>query len=114
MRTVFDICRSIYKKDYEKIQEICGEKELRSELGLVVGAVTETRELINHALARKGGAMNMCRALEELKQEGKQEGKILARYEDGMDPEAIAARMGLPVEQVEKVLEENLAAAARD
>ena len=38
----------------------------------------------------------------------------MARYEDGMDSEAIAARMGLPVEQVEKVLEENLAAAARD
>ena len=115
-----------------------GEKELKSELGLVVGAVTETRERINHALARKGGAMNMCRALEELKQEGWEEGrkkgieqgieqgiaqglvrgvengKILARYEDGMKPEAIAVRMGLPVEQVEKVLEENLAAIARD
>ena len=114
VRTVFDICRRIYKKDYKKIQELYGEKELKSELGLVVGAVTETRELMNHALARKGGAMNMCRALEELKQEGKQEGKILARYEDGMEPEAIAARMGLPVEQVEKVLEENLAAGARD
>ena len=76
----------------------------------------------------------MCRALEELKQEGWEEGrkkgieqgieqgmikgvengKILARYEDGMEPEAIAVRMGLTVEQVEKVLEENLAAAARD
>ena len=54
MKTIFDICRGINKKDYEKIQEIYGEKELKSELGLVVVAVTETRELINHALAEKG------------------------------------------------------------
>ena len=32
---------------------------------------------------------------------------ILARYEDGMKPEEIAEKMGLSVEQVEKVLEEN-------
>ncbi len=39
--------------------------------------------------------------------EGIVNGKILARYEDGMTPEEIAEKMGLPVEQVEKVLEEN-------
>ena len=61
----------------------------------------------------------MCRALEELEKEGIKKGikegikegivngKILARYEDGMTPEEIAEKMGLPVEQVEKVLEEN-------
>ena len=61
----------------------------------------------------------MCRALgEEERGEGKKgikegikegivNGKILARYEDGMTPEEIAEKMGLPVEQVEKVLEEN-------
>ncbi|OUN26562.1 hypothetical protein B5G33_16070 [Blautia sp. An81] len=55
--------------------------------------------------------MNMCRALEELEKEGIKKGivngKILARYEDGMKPEKIAEKMGLSVEQVEKVLEEN-------
>ena len=34
-------------------------------------------------------------------------GKILARYEDGMKPEEIAGKMGLSVKQVEKILEEN-------
>lgn len=28
----------------------------------------------NHALEKKGGSMNMCKALEELKQEGAREG----------------------------------------
>ena len=49
--------------------------------------------------------------MEELEKEGIKKGivngKILARYEDGMKPEKIAEKMGLSVEQVEKVLEEN-------
>mgnify|MGYP005759729329 CR=1 FL=1 len=49
----------------------------------------------------------MCRALEELEKEGIVNGKILARYEDGMTPEEIAGKMGLSVKQVEKILEEN-------
>lgn len=73
----------------------------------------------------------MCRALEELKQEGIAEGieqgieqgiekgmekglergKILARFEDGMSPEEIAHKMGLTVKQVEQVLEEHKADA---
>ena len=45
------------------------------ELALVVGAITESQELIDHALENeKKGAINMCTALEELKKEGVQEG----------------------------------------
>lgn len=50
-----------------------------TEIGLVIGAITESQELINQALEiekRMGGQMNMCTALEELKKEGIQEGEI--------------------------------------
>lgn len=119
VRTVFEVSRDIFKKDYAKIEDIYREREIDSELGLVIGAITESKELINHALERKGGRMNMCTALEELKQEGIEQGivqgigqgiekgKILARYEDGMSPEEIASRMGLPKKKVEAVLAEN-------
>lgn len=118
-QTVFEISRNIYKRDYKKIEEVYQDKEFSSELGVVIGAITDSPELVNQALERKGGRMNMCRALEELEKEGIKKGikegikegivngKILARYEDGMTPEEIAEKMGLPVEQVEKVLEEN-------
>lgn len=47
------------------------------ELALVVGAITESQELIDHALENeKKGAINMCTALEELKKEGLQEGEV--------------------------------------
>lgn len=121
--TVFEVSRNIFKKDYEKIEDIYREREIDSELGLVIGAITESKELINHALKRKGGRMNMCTALEELKREGIEQGieqgiergigqgiekgKILARYEDGMTPEEIARRMGLPLQKVKDVLAES-------
>lgn len=76
VRTVFEVSRNIFKGDYRKIEDIYRKREIDSELGLVIGTITESRELINHALERKGGRMNMCTALEELRREGMQEGKI--------------------------------------
>ena len=74
--TVFDVSRSIYERNYDKINTVYRHKSISSELGVVIGAITESQKLIDHALASeaKGGQVNMCSALEELKQEGMQEG----------------------------------------
>ena len=112
--TVFEVSRNIFKREYNKITDVYKNQEIDSEIGLVIGAITESQELINQALEQQGGKMNMCKALEELKLEGVAEGmekgiekgKIVARYEDGMTPEEIAHKMGLTVKQVEQVLEE--------
>ena len=74
INTVFDLSSSIYNRDYEKSQ-IIQKSPISPELALVVGAITESQELIDHALENeKKGAINMCTALEELKKEGVQEG----------------------------------------
>ena len=76
VNTVFDISRSIYERDYNKINTVYKDRLIASELGVVIGAITQSQELIDHALEleQKGGQVNMCSALEELKREGKQEG----------------------------------------
>ena len=115
VQTVFEISRNIYKRDYKKIEEMYQDKEFSSELGVVIGAITDSQELINQALERKGGRMNMCTALEELKKEGRiegriegrTEGRILAYFELGVSLEEIAKKTKLTVKEVEKVLEEN-------
>ena len=93
------------------MSEVYGDKEIDAELGVVIGTITESQGIVSQALESKGGRMNMCTALEELErksmEKGMKTGKILARYEDGMSPEEIARKMGLTVEQVEKILEEN-------
>ena len=93
------------------MSEVYGDKEIDAELGVVIGTITESQGIVSQALESKGGRMNMCTALEALERKGMEKGmktgKILARYEDGMSPEEIARKMGLTVEQVEKILEEN-------
>ena len=53
------------------------EQLIPSELGLVIGAITESQKLIDDAikLEKEGGRMNMCKALEELEEKGRIEGR---------------------------------------
>lgn len=80
---VFDISRSIYERNYEKINTVYKERAIPSELGVVIGAITESQKLIDQALKseEKGGQMYMCRALEELVKEGVEKGKLEGRQE---------------------------------
>ena len=81
--TVFDVSRSIYEKDFQKINTVYKEKAIPAELGVVIGAITESQSLINHALQseKKGGQIYMCGALEELVNEGVQRGRQEGRIE---------------------------------
>ena len=49
----------------------------------MIGAITESQKLINHALEleQRGWKINMCNALEELRQEGVEEGRQEGRWE---------------------------------
>ena len=71
------------QKNYEKIREMYQDQETSASLGLVIGAVTESQQLIDHALRseQEGGPMSMCNALEELRQEGVEEGRQEGRWE---------------------------------
>ena len=73
----FDISRLIYARDYTKIKEVYSDHDIPADLGVVIGAITESQKLIDHALEleQKGGQINMCNALEELRQEGVEEGR---------------------------------------
>lgn len=77
----FEILRSIYQRDYQKIEEVYGSREISAQLGLVIGAAAQSESLINKALQREGGGMNMCTALQELENKGRNEGKIEGKIE---------------------------------
>ncbi|MED9967503.1 MAG: Rpn family recombination-promoting nuclease/putative transposase [Blautia sp.] len=81
VNTVFEITRDIFKENYGHIQENYSEREISSELGMVIGAITESDKLIQQALDRKGGMQNMCRALEKLVDEGWADGNLKGRRE---------------------------------
>lgn len=67
VQTIFDVSRLIYGKNYGKITSIYKDQNLTNELGIVIGAITGSQELINYAASEKeGGQFNMCTALDEL------------------------------------------------
>ena len=78
IRTVFEIIQMIYERDYKKMNALYGEKRIDTELALVIGAVTNSQRIIDQALELevKGEEINMCKALEELEQKGREEGYI--------------------------------------
>ena len=78
VNTVFDISRSIYERDYRRIAALYKDMQIPSELGMVIGAITQSQKLIDHALEReqKGGQVNMCHALEELENTAIQRGLV--------------------------------------
>ena len=77
VETVFDISRSIYERDYERINTVYKDQLISSKLGVVIGAITESQGLIDQALKfEEKGGMNVCKALEELVNEGVQQGRV--------------------------------------
>lgn len=81
VQTVFEVTRSIYRRDYGQIEKFYKERDLSAEIGVVIGSITDSQKIIEHALKaeQEGRRMNMCTALKELEEkcytEGRQEGK---------------------------------------
>ena len=76
VKIVFDFSCSIYNREYDKINKKYKKRPVSTELGMAIGAITESQKLIDHALEseKRGGSMNMCTALEELRRDGIKEG----------------------------------------
>lgn len=62
--------------DISKLKEKYPDKEIYWETMAAIGAATGSGELVDYARRHKGGRLNMCTALENLKQEGRLEGRI--------------------------------------
>ena len=76
VKTVFDVSRSIYERNFTRINTKYKDKAIPAELGVVIGAITASQKLINQALRseEREGQIYMCNALEELVNEGVQKG----------------------------------------
>ena len=112
VQTIFEVSRLIYKKEYGKITSIYKDQNLAYELGIVIGAITGSQELINYAASEKGGGQfNMCTALDELIESGREEGKekilteiIRKNLADNKTPEEIAAVLYMDISEVQKII----------
>ncbi|BDZ82330.1 hypothetical protein Lac2_04640 [Claveliimonas bilis] len=80
VQTIFEITRYIYQGEFAKVKKFYGEKVVKSDVGAVIGVMTDSSLIVEEALESEGG-MNMCTALEKLEEKGREEGKLEGRLE---------------------------------
>jgi hypothetical protein len=71
VKTVFDISREIFRGNFDGIAENYN-RDIDAELAAVIGKITDNAELIRRADEEE--VVNMCTSLENLKQQGINEG----------------------------------------
>ena len=109
VQTIFDVSRLIYDKNYGKITSIYKDQNLTNELGIVIGAITGSQELINYAASeKKGGQFNMCTALDELVESGKE--KLLIEMVEkklakNKTPDTIADELETDISVINRIIE---------
>lgn len=105
VQTIFDVSRLIYGK----ITSIYKDQNLTNELGIVIGAITGSQELINYAASEKeGGQFNMCTALDELIESGKE--KLLTEMVEkklakNKTPDTIADELETDISIINNIIE---------
>ncbi len=101
VKDVFNITRNIYQKNFQNIYKEYNNKLVDSEVLDLIGVITSSKALLGiNREQRKGGGIDMCTALEELRMEIENQG-----VQKGMEQErnkAIIAmlELGLTKEQI--------------
>ena len=115
VQTVFEVSRNILQRNFAEIEEKYGKRWISPLVRVCIGAITNYEQIIN-AAEQEGEETNMCRALEELKEEYRIKGRAEGREEEragilgtmlknGMTAEELAGYAGIALEEVLKIQE---------
>lgn len=109
--TVFDMIRCIYNHNYDEINKTYVNKTMDIELALVIGSITGAVEIINEALEQEGEGkkMEMCKALQALKQQGVETGIVKGKAELLKQQVQKKLAKGKSIEVIADELEEEVA-----
>lgn len=113
VKTVFEVSREIFKGNFDKITTLYKDRDIKAELITVIGKITDSADLMSQG-RNKEVSVNMCTALERLKDEGRQEGRqegirklVLSWTKKGYSVKAIADLLEESEEFVRKIQEES-------
>ncbi|MCD8021166.1 MAG: hypothetical protein LUF92_16805 [Clostridiales bacterium] len=105
VKDVFDICREIFHDNLDVVRKNYKDKEISIEAAAAIQSITNTSSLCE--ISTKGAAnMNMCTALEKLKNEGRDEGineSIIKLINKGFSEKAVADMLDVTVERIVEV-----------
>ncbi|WP_418875084.1 hypothetical protein [[Clostridium] scindens] len=104
VKTVFEISREIFKGNFDKINTEYKDREIKSELVTVIGKITDSAELMRQGSSKE---VNMCTALEKLKEQGREEGREEGRQEGLKDLIMEWTKDGYSVREIAKLLKKS-------
>lgn len=114
VRMVFEISREIFRGNFDKINTIYRDREIKSELITVIGKITASTELMNQG--NSGEVSNVCTALDKLKNDGRREGYqerdaelVYEWTKDGYSTETIAKLLKKPEKFIREIQEKSAA-----
>lgn len=117
----FTFIQEFYEKghlDLEELKKKQPDSEVYWETLAAIGAATGTTELATYAIEHEGGIINMCTALENLKQEGRiaglQEGHIAGLQEGISSTVTILKSLGLDENEISKKIQDGFHLNASD
>ena len=70
VQTAFETARYLYQGAFDKVQKQLGNRKIPSDVGAMIGVMTNSRLLIEEAMESKGG-IDMCTALEQLEKKAR-------------------------------------------
>lgn len=107
VQTVFEISREIYRKNFSAIKERYGSRNIKSELAAVIGAITDSAYLLEQTTEKE--EIDMCNALKELEEKGRQEGRreMILKLSRKLCAQEIAQLLEIPEEEVQKALQDS-------
>ena len=100
VQTVFEISRNIYKGNFDEIRREYEDRDIKAELALVIGKITDSNYIIEEAMDEE--VINMCTALENLRKQGVEEGKIEGKREGIQEGKREGKREGIQEGKLEE------------
>lgn len=73
VQTAFETARYLYQGAFDKVQKQLGNRKIPSDVGAMIGVMTNSKLLIEEAIESRG-RIDMCTALEQLEKKGEARG----------------------------------------
>lgn len=99
VETVFQISRRIYEEDFTGIKTEYKERDIKSELALMIGKITNSSYIIEQATDGRE-VMNMCTALDNLRKQGVEEGRKAGIRAGKIETAKVSIKRGLPADVI--------------
>ena len=102
VQTVFQISRHIYEENFDEIRRVYKDRDIKSELAVVIGKITDSSYIIEEATDGKE-CINMCSALENLRRQGVEEGIEKGIKEGKIETAKVSIKKGLPIDLISDI-----------